>query len=409
MTPDRLRQWAHCSIMVVDDQEANVMLLCRLLEVAGMQRVEGYSDPRHAIRAFETRQPDLVLLDLHMPHIDGFRVMDRMLERIAPDDFLPIVIVTADSTPATRQRALAAGAKDFLTKPYDAVEVVLRVANLLQSRELHSGLRQHNAALAAELKARDDSPDHGLRILSRRERVTRAFEPGALRTVFQPIVNLTTGEVVGLEALSRFKSDVLRTPDLWFDEAHRVGLGRPLEMAAVRSALSHLDTLPPEPFISVNLSPDAVLDPTLPEHLPPAIMSRLVVEITEHSRTANYRALLEVLDGLRANGVRIAVDDTGAGFAGLKQILEIAPQIIKLDLALTRRIDVDPVRRSLTRCLLAFANEIGAVIVAEGIETPDEFRTLRDLGVTLGQGYFLARPMPAEETTSTLSSTVADL
>jgi EAL domain-containing protein (putative c-di-GMP-specific phosphodiesterase class I)/ActR/RegA family two-component response regulator len=408
MNTERLRPWASSTIMVVDDHEPNVVLLTRLLQAAGMTRVDGYSDPRHALRAFEAKQPDLVLLDLHMPHIDGFGLMDAMLHRIAADDFLPIIVVTADGTPAARERALSVGAKDFLTKPYDTTEVVLRVANLLQSRELHNGLRQHNAALAAELKARDDSPDQATRMLTRRERVSRAFEPGALRTVFQPIANLRTGAVVGVEALSRFKSEVLATPDLWFDEARSVGLGRPLEMAAIRSALSHVDSLPPDVFISVNLSPDAVFDPTLREQIPPAIMRRLVIEITEHSRTANYRALVDVLDSLRADGVRIAVDDTGAGFAGLKQILEIAPQIIKLDLALTRRIDRDPVRRSLTRCLLAFANEIDAVIVAEGIESPEEFTTLRDLGVTLGQGYFLARPAAASDT-ATLSRAALDL
>ena len=119
---------------------------------------------------------------------------------------------------------------------------------------------------------------------------------------------------------------------------------------------------------------------------------RVVIEITEQDRTDSYSKLGISLDELRHRGARVAVDDAGAGFAGLQQILELAPDIIKLDITLTRGIDNDPVRRSLTKCLLAFAAEIGALIVAEGIETLAELETVRSVGVTLGQGYLLGRP-----------------
>ena len=200
-----------------------------------------------------------------------------------------------------------------MTRPFDAVEVVLRVANLLQSRDLHNGLKQHNATLTAELRARDETNEQRTGFTERRDRIKDALEPGAMRTVFQPMADLRTGDVLGVEALSRFHSGMLPTPDVWFDEARRVGLGSPLEMAALKSALSHVDSLPMHVFVSVNLSPDALMDPRLRGHIPPPMMKRLVVEITEHARTGNYRALADVLDGLRSEGVRIAVDDTGAG------------------------------------------------------------------------------------------------
>jgi EAL domain-containing protein (putative c-di-GMP-specific phosphodiesterase class I) len=117
-----------------------------------------------------------------------------------------------------------------------------------------------------------------------------------------------------------------------------------------------------------------------------------VVELTEHSRVEDYDALLGALDALREGGVRIAVDDAGAGYAGLQHILRLHPEILKLDTALTPGIDNDPVRRALAASLLTFADEIGAVIVAEGIETPQELDTLRSLGIPWGQGYHLARP-----------------
>jgi EAL domain-containing protein (putative c-di-GMP-specific phosphodiesterase class I) len=108
----------------------------------------------------------------------------------------------------------------------------------------------------------------------------------------------------------------------------------------------------------------------------------------------DYDALVRALDGLRSQGVRVAVDDTGAGYAGLAHILRLRPDIIKLDIDLTRGIDADPVRRALAASLVAFGGDIGATITAEGIETGEELEALRTLGVTCGQGYYLARPGP---------------
>ena len=122
--------------------------------------------------------------------------------------------------------------------------------------------------------------------------------------------------------------------------------------------------------------------------------SRIVLELTEHTRIDDYPALLEALDELRQHGVRIAVDDAGAGYAGLQQILGLRPDIIKLDVDLTRGIDTDPVRRALAACLVRFGEDTNSVIVAEGIETAAELETLRQLGVPWGQGYLLARPGP---------------
>ena len=120
-----------------------------------------------------------------------------------------------------------------------------------------------------------------------------------------------------------------------------------------------------------------------------------MLELTEHERIVDYEALRPWLDDLRSDGVRIAVDDAGAGYAGLQQIVGLQPDIVKLDLALTRGIDKDPVRRALARCLVSFAEEIGAVVLAEGIETHSELEVLRALGIPLGQGYYLGRPETA--------------
>jgi EAL domain-containing protein (putative c-di-GMP-specific phosphodiesterase class I) len=254
-------------------------------------------------------------------------------------------------------------------------------------------VQRHNGRLQAAI---DEHTKEARRLEEevrlRRRRVEGALRSDARRMVFQPIAGLDTGRVVGVEALCRFESEPLRPPNEWFSEAAEVGLGVPLELAAAEAALAALDRLPAALYLSVNLSPAAVTSPAFPDLLAGWPGPRLVVELTEHSRVEDYEPLLRALDGLRHRGVRIAVDDAGAGYAGLQHILRLHPDVIKVDTDLTRGIDVDPVRRALAASLLTFADEMAAAIVAEGIETANELETLRSLGVPWGQGYHLARP-----------------
>jgi EAL domain-containing protein (putative c-di-GMP-specific phosphodiesterase class I) len=210
--------------------------------------------------------------------------------------------------------------------------------------------------------------------------------------VFQPIYDLTTRRVAGVEALSRFDSKPTRTPDLWFRDAATVGLGIDLERRAVASALKALPMLPADAYIAVNASPDVIESGVLQPLLRDADPRRLVLEITEHVSVADYARLMEELTPLRAMGVKLAIDDAGAGYSSMRHILSVEPDLIKLDMSLTRGIDQDRKRRALASALIAFAHEIRASIVAEGVETAGELNTLCDLGVTKVQGYFLSRP-----------------
>jgi EAL domain-containing protein (putative c-di-GMP-specific phosphodiesterase class I) len=136
---------------------------------------------------------------------------------------------------------------------------------------------------------------------------------------------------------------------------------------------------------------------SLSEMIAAAPTRRMVLEVTEHVEVADYDTLVDGLDILRTSGCRIAVDDAGAGYSSLRHILRLRPDYIKLDMTLTRGIDTDSDRRALASSLLTFAREVSATVIAEGIETPAELDTLRSLGATLGQGYFLARPCAAAE------------
>jgi signal transduction histidine kinase len=141
-------------ILIVDDEPANVRLLERLLRQGGYANGLGTTDPRQVLSLFAEQRPDLILLDLHMPHLDGFALLDKLRGEIPGDTYLPIMVLTADITPEAKWRALAAGAKDFLTKPFEQTEVLLRIGNLLETRFLHLDLRRHNERLEELVRER---------------------------------------------------------------------------------------------------------------------------------------------------------------------------------------------------------------------------------------------------------------
>ena len=227
-----------------------------------------------------------------------------------------------------------------------------------------------------------------------RVRLRRAMAGDGLSMVFQPIAEVNTGEPIGFEALARFEQTPVRGPDVWFAEAAEVGLRVDLELAAVRMALHRLPELPPHAYLAVNVSPSTAISGRLDAALSDVPANRVVLEITEHDVIETYEQLEAALSGLRRRGVRVAVDDAGAGYASFRHILRLKPDIIKLDMALTRDIDRDRPRRALASALIAFGRDTGSVIVAEGVETAAELRTLRRLGVSAAQGYFLGRPGP---------------
>jgi EAL domain-containing protein (putative c-di-GMP-specific phosphodiesterase class I)/CheY-like chemotaxis protein len=382
-------------VLVVDDDAVNLALLDKMLRSAGIAAVHTLTDPRLVVARCEELQPDLVLLDLHMPYMDGYEVLAALRAALPPHTFLPVLVLTADVTDEARERALDAGAKDFLTKPLDRIETIQRVRNLLETRELYRTVQNHNAALRAELDARRE---HDERLAAerrlRRTRIEQVLRGDALSMVFQPITDIRHDRVVGVEALARFNCEPRRPPNEWFDEATDVDLGSALELAAVDAALRQLHRLPPDAFLSLNVSPATAVCVDLVTRLRGTAGAKIVLELTEHTRVQSYALLLAALTELRRHGVRIAVDDAGAGYAGLQHLLRLRPDIIKLDLDLTRGIHTDPARRALAGALVGFAKEIEAVVVAEGVETADELATLHTLDVAWGQGYHLARPGP---------------
>ena len=214
--------------------------------------------------------------------------------------------------------------------------------------------------------------------------------PDGVVPVFQPLVSLSTGRVAGYEALARFPHPPARRPDEWFAVAQRVGLGPQLEARAVQAA-TEAGGRPAGTFLSFNLSASALMSDETIEALP-ADLSDIVIEITENERVGDDEQLADRLEPLRRRGARIAVDDAGAGYSGLQQVMRIQPDIIKLDRSLVANVDSDPAKAALIDSFVRFARRTGAHVCAEGIETPEELKVLADLDVTYGQGFGLARP-----------------
>jgi EAL domain-containing protein (putative c-di-GMP-specific phosphodiesterase class I) len=228
------------------------------------------------------------------------------------------------------------------------------------------------------------------------DRIVRLIDGEGLHIALQPIVDLDSRGVVGAEALARFadeRGERLPTEETFLD-AHALGLGVELELAVIDLALRNQSRLPEGLYLALNVSPALLGRPELESMVARGDQGErpLVVELTEHQAVEDYVQLDGALERLRAHGVRVAVDDVGSGFASFRHVTRVRPEILKLDRSLVCGIDEDPVRQSLASAIVAFARDVDAIVVSEGIESGDELSCLMDLAVGCGQGFYLGRP-----------------
>ncbi|CAJ62693.2 MULTISPECIES: EAL domain-containing protein [Frankia] len=276
------------------------------------------------------------------------------------------------------------------------------------SREPRPYLRERDSrflGLAAEYLS--DAVIDLHRIWEARSRVwssiSEMIDAGGPKIVYQPIVDLTTGRTAAVEALSRFPHEPglpheprrpPRGPSSWYFDAMTIGLSAELELAAIRRALRVLPQLPAGVCLTVNASPATITSGLLDVLHEEQTCRRLVVEITEHEYFCDDAEVLRAVRDLRARGVRIAADDTGTGYAGLEQLIELHPDIVKLDYLVTHGMDADPARRATAAALVMISREFGGCVIAEGIQTPAELHTALDVHIPYGQGFLLGAPTP---------------
>jgi len=229
---------------------------------------------------------------------------------------------------------------------------------------------------------------------------TRQFHP-----VYQPVYSLADGDLLGVEALTRFDVEPYRTPDRWFAAAALSGHGTDLEIAAIEEAVKGTADLPRDVPLSVNASPATLGDPRLLD-LIRATDRQFVVEITEHAVVEDYHLLQDTVHDLRALGVRIAVDDAGAGISSLRHIVQLAPETIKVDISLAQGVSTSPLRRALAGALIEFARRTGAQLIVEGIEEVSDLTTWTTLGADAVQGFLVGRPgaLPVAANSALISS-----
>lgn len=209
---------------------------------------------------------------------------------------------------------------------------------------------------------------------------------------FQPIVDLGRVRVVGYELLSRFGRFPTATPDEWFAAATRIGRDDELDALVIERAIAVRDRLPPNHFLSVNISPGGLLAERVRAVLSGASLHRMVFELTEHDAVHDYDLLSRAITDVRRMGGFVAVDDAGAGYSNLQHILQIRPDFVKLDRALIAGLQTDEAKSALVEMFGNFTSRIDTWLIAEGIEDHGELRRLQQLGVPLGQGYLLGMP-----------------
>jgi EAL domain-containing protein (putative c-di-GMP-specific phosphodiesterase class I)/ActR/RegA family two-component response regulator len=375
---------------VADDEPAIRGALADLLaQEEHVLLVGAVADAEEAIDLASRERPDIALVDVKMPAGGGPRAAREIL-RLSPET--RIIALSAFEDRPTVLEMLKAGAVGYLVKGTPSDDIVHSIRRVAEggtslSAEVVGGIVHE---LSSQLR-RDEMAQEELG--ARREEIARFIDGDGLSMVFQPIMELATREIAGVEALARFSSSLPRTPDKWFAQAVELELGVRLELAAIRQALNALPRIPSEWYLSVNASHRTACSPELPGIVGP-VANRLVVEITEHEAVEDYGTLLAALGTLRGLGARVAIDDAGAGYSSLRHTLRLEPEVVKVDISLTRNIDTDRAKRALSRSIVSFSEEMGITIVAEGIETEAELATLLELGVRYGQGYLLAKPGP---------------
>jgi EAL domain-containing protein (putative c-di-GMP-specific phosphodiesterase class I)/DNA-binding NarL/FixJ family response regulator len=375
-------------LIAEEDDVARDELATLVRSEPSLELADAVSDAAEAILVSMREKPAVAVLDVRIP--GGGASAARGIKRCSPQTRILALSVQDDRE--TVLEMLEAGADGYLVKGSSADIIVTSIERASRGQgslsvEVTGGVIEELAGL---LHARRRSEERSQR---REERIRRVLDDNLLHTVYQPICTLA-GSTVGAEALARFRGPPSRGPLRWFAEADEVGLLRELELAAVRVALTALPDLPEHIFLSVNVSPSTLATAGFLRLIAGSDSARVVVEITEHARINDYDSLGEALDAVRAFGVRVAIDDAGAGFASLRHILRLEPEFIKLDRTLIDGIEADRSRQALAAGLISFAEKIDATIVAEGIERPAEVEALSDLGVRYGQGYFFARPAP---------------
>lgn len=368
-------------VLIVEDEPDLARAYKRILAQEGLM-VEIAPSPTEGLARLDAAEFDAILSDVSMPIVTGLDFV-AMVRGTRPD--LPVVLMTGNPTLDTAIKSLEIGAYRYLVKPIDpdALCEVIRKA-VRNGREM----RLQRKALEESAKQSQREDHHAL---------SQTFA-GAIDRLFmvtQPVVSVSQKKTFAYEALVRSSDTAMPHPGALFDAAERLHahheLGRAIRSCIARDVAG---TLPEDTMAFINVHPEDLLDETLYDDAGPlaSIARRTVLELTERGTIENVKDLPARVARLRALGFRIAIDDLGAGYAGLSTFARLEPEVAKLDMSLVRNVHREPTKRRLIQSIGSFCADMGIMLICEGVETRDERDTLIDLGCDLHQGYLYAKP-----------------
>jgi EAL domain-containing protein (putative c-di-GMP-specific phosphodiesterase class I) len=370
------------AVLLVDDDRLMLRSLGRSLD-SSPYPVEMFLSAREAVARVQRGNVAAVVSDVSMPDMTGLELL-RMIREYEPD--LPIILVTALPMLESALDAIHYGAFRYISKPVDAKELRRTVEQAVQ---LHQLARMKREALRLLGQPGGASDRAGLEA-----GFERALDE--MWMAFHPVLHSADGSVFGYEALLRSRDPLLPGPGDVLDAAERLGENHRLGRLVRERAALPMDHATRGAKLFVNLHPRDLDDPELgtPDSPLGAIADRVVLEVTERAPLSNVEKIRDKVAALRMLGFRIAIDDLGAGYAGLSSFATLEPDIVKLDMSLVRSIDKEPVKQKVVASMIALCKDMGLLIVAEGVETASECNTLVELGCDLLQGYLFAKPGP---------------
>lgn len=368
-------------VLIVDDDQSISQLLAILLQIKGYE-VQIAHCGREAIDLAFHSNMDLILLDLILPDVEGLEVCRQIREEKSTHQ-VPIIILSASYLSEDKIEGLHLGADDYLTKPFDNEELFARIEAVL---------RRHGAPFL------DNTEETARSIILELRKIV---DQQLIVPFFQPIYLLKSMKLLGLEVLSRPHTDsILINPELLFKAAVQYGCYSELEIVVWKKALKAISSLlAPEEKIFLNCNPYLIegkafekVKKVFEEYA--MLNSNIVIEITERSSITDFKSFYKSLSYYRDYGFSIALDDVGGGYASLESLVEIKPEIVKINGHIVSGLKKDAFKQSIVKFLVAFCKERNIICVAEGIETQEDLDMVIESGVDAGQGYFLCKPTP---------------
>jgi EAL domain-containing protein (putative c-di-GMP-specific phosphodiesterase class I)/CheY-like chemotaxis protein len=371
------------TILVVDDEDALRRAFARTLEDAGFEVAQAGTG-KEALKLLEATRFDTIVSDITMPGMTGIELLRAVRQR---DHDVPMILVTGNPSVDSATEAVEHGALRYLVKPIGKGVLAETVERAVKLQRVARLKREAAEYLGNQEKLLGDRADLEVSL-------GRGLE--TLWMAYQPIVDPATRRIYAYEALVRTREPSLPHPGVLFSVAERLGRVHDVGRAIRESVASTLASHPPDADIFINLHSADLLDESLfaVDSKLAASASRIVLEITERVALEHASDVPERIRRLRAIGYRIAIDDLGAGYAGLSYFALLSPDVVKLDMSLVRSVHESPIKQKLVGSMTALCRELGMRVVAEGVETPIERDTLISLGADLLQGYLYAKPAP---------------